>query len=165
MDQLSHWVRRGGDFLAIIATACLFTSMVVVTWMIVRRNLGGTNYWELETAIYLAVAAVFLGSPYTLRTGGHIGMDLLETTLQEHQRRLLHLTGAVIGLSVCAFLTWFAVEKTWHAFVTNERELGIFAPPLWPKFFAMAIGMALTTLQYVCQGYAAIINLRVNSHV
>ncbi len=160
MKFLSIWVERTGNALAAIAAACLLASAIIITWMIVWRSSGGTNYWELETSIYLAVAAVFLGSPYTLRTGGHVGMDLLETTLSERYRQWLLLSGAAVGVSVCIFLTWYGARMAWHAFATGERELGVFGPVLWPKYITMPIGMGLTALQYICQADQAIKKLQ-----
>lgn len=160
MNFLSIWVGRIGDALAAIAAACLLASALIITWMIIWRSSGGTNHWELETSIYLAVAAVFLGSPYTLRTGGHVGMDLLETTVSDRYRQWLLLSGAAVGISVCLFLTWYGARMTWHAFVSSERELGVFGPLLWPKYITMPIGMGLTALQYICQADQAIKELR-----
>ncbi len=149
MKKFNSFVDKLSDHLASIATLCLLLAIVSVTWMVAVRNLGGTNFWELEASIYFAVAAVFFASPYTLKTNGHIGMEFLDMVLVPRYRRVLKLISELLGFSVCAYLTVVGVEMTWAAVLSGERQLGLWGPPLWPQLAALPIGMGATALQYV----------------
>ena len=64
------------DALAVCAAALLTVAMLVIIWMVVYRTLGYSTSWELELAVFLMVCSLFLASPYTLKTHGHVGVDL-----------------------------------------------------------------------------------------
>ena len=136
---------------AVAAAACLAAAMLIVVWMIGYRAAGNSTYWEIELATYLIVATVLVGSPYCLRTRGHIGVDLLAHYLSAGSRRLLERALAVLGIAVCLYLAWMGLELTVHAFHANETSGSAWDPPRWPFFALMPVGLGLTALQYVAE--------------
>ena len=56
---------------------------------------------------------------------------------------------AVVGLGVCIYLAWAGGQQTLHAFTMGERTESSWAPPKWPLFLSMPVGLGLTALQYV----------------
>lgn len=151
MNRLNSMVERLSLACAAVAAALLLAAILIVTWMVIYRSSGYQNSWELETSIMMMVGAAFLGSPYTLRTKGHVGMELLDALLSERARRRLAVGGHLVGLLVCAYLAWVGLQMTLEAFHANERGLGIWAAPEWPKYAAMPVGMGLTALQYLVE--------------
>lgn len=151
MNLFNRLIERLSLLCAFVAAGLLFASILTVTWMVIYRTSGYQNSWELETSIMMMVGAAFLGSPYTLRTKGHVGMELLDAVLSDRARRTLAVAGHAVGLAVCAYLAWAGLHMTVEAFHANERALGIWQAPEWPKYAAMPIGMALTVLQYVVE--------------
>jgi TRAP-type C4-dicarboxylate transport system permease small subunit len=144
-------VDRLAVLLAGVAAGLLTISILVVCWMVGVRLAGHSTYWELEMSIYLAVAATFLASPYTLKTGGHVAVDLLGTVLSGPAHRTTQRGLGVVGLAVCLFLGWLGGEMAWHAFVSDERSTSLWKPPLWPLYATLPVGMLLTALQYVVE--------------
>lgn len=136
---------------AVIASVLLVIAVVVVTWMVGYRALGFSAYWEIELATYLMVAAVFLGSPYCLKTRGHVSVDLLPTMLSAPARRRLAVALTVLGLLTCLFLAWIGAELTWKSWSEGETSNSLWAPPKWPLFLSMPVGFALTALQYLAE--------------
>ncbi len=136
---------------AVAAALMLVASILVITWMVTYRALGYQNSWELETSIDLMVAAVFLGSPYTLMTKGHVGMELLEAVLSERGRRRLALFGHAVGLCVCLYLAWTGLGMALDAYRTGERSLGVWQSLMWPRYASMPLGMGITALQYLME--------------
>jgi TRAP-type C4-dicarboxylate transport system permease small subunit len=134
---------------AAVAAAMLLAAALVITWSIVYRALGGSTYWELEFSVYMMVASLFLASPYCLATQGHVGVDLLSHYLPRSLARPLAVVVGLVGLGVCLYLTWAGAELTLHAFARGERTESAWAPPKWPLFLAMPLGLGLTALQYV----------------
>jgi TRAP-type C4-dicarboxylate transport system permease small subunit len=84
----------------------LTLAVLVVTCMVINRSLGASASWEIEFAICLLVAAIFLASPYTLKTRGHVNVDLLDVVLPPRWRRAVALAVALVGGAVCLFLAW-----------------------------------------------------------
>ena len=136
---------------AIVASALLTVAALVITYMVINRASGASAYWEIEFSVYLMVAAVFLGSPYTLRTRGHVNVDLLDTFLPDRVRRPVRLAIGVVGLGVCIFLAVVGWELFHTAWVGGETSESMWAAPRWPLYLAMPVGLGLTAVQYVAE--------------
>ncbi|MGE0154852.1 MAG: TRAP transporter small permease subunit [Reyranellaceae bacterium] len=151
MDLFIRFVDRLADILAIVAGAMVFLAVLIVTYMVAVRLSGQSNYWELEASIYLSIGAIFLASPYCLRTGGHVGVDMLPALMGPRLRRSWRLTLKLVGLAVCLYLAWVGAEYTLEAYVSGERGHSLWKPLVWPLHLAVPVGMALTALQYVAE--------------
>jgi len=137
--------------LAVAAAACLAAAMLIVCYMVVWRATGHSTYWEIELATYLIVACVLVGSPYCLKTKGHIGVDLLAHVLSDRNRVRLERVLAALGLAVCLYLAWEGLGLTLHALRSGETSGSSWDPPRWPFFALMPLGLGLTALQYVAE--------------
>ena len=124
---------------------------LVVVWMVIWRATGHSTYWEIELAIDFIVGAVLVGSPYCLKTKGHIGVDLLSELLPISTRIAVARILALLGMAVCLYLTWRGAELTWDAFEKGERSGSLWNPPRWPLYATMPVGLGLTALQYVAE--------------
>lgn len=151
MHPFVRAVRRLSDACAVVASVLLALSVIIVCYMVVRRMLGYSSFWEVEASIYLAVAATFLGSPYTLRTHGYAAVYYLPKLLPPAMTRPWLGMVRVIGLVVCAYLAWEGIKLTHEAMLADERSISMWRPPRWPLYAMMPIGMALTALQYLAE--------------
>jgi TRAP-type C4-dicarboxylate transport system permease small subunit len=134
---------------AAIAAILLSGAVLIICYMVVLRASGASSYWEVEAAIYMVVAAIFLASPYTLRTGGHVAVDLWTGFLPARAARIARTGLALIGMSVCFYLAWVGWELTLHAIATDERSISMWRPPTWPLYAMLPLGMGMTALQYL----------------
>ena len=149
MDQLAKIVNRLSEIVGIAAGVMLVLAVLVLNYMIVVRVLGYSSYWEIEFSVYLLVAATFLGSPFTLKHAGHIGIDFLPTVLRGRWSRILRSAAALLGLVVCTFLAWQGADFAFEAYTIGEVAESIWAPLLWPIKSTMAFGLFLTAIQYI----------------
>jgi len=136
---------------AVVAALLLAASVIVITWMVIYRAMGNSTYWEIEFPVFMMVAALFLGSPYCLKTNGHVGVDLLAHYLPTGPKRILAVVVAIVGFLVCAYLAFAGAELALESFAKGERTESTWAPYKWPLFLTMPVGMALTALQYVAE--------------
>lgn len=136
---------------AIAAGALLTLAALLITWLVIWRWMGNSAYWELEAAIYMMVAACFLGSPYCLMTNGHVGVDLLTAYLPGTWARRFRLFVIWIGLAVCVYLAWKGWVLAHETYVKMERTGSLWNPVKWPLYVTMPVGMLLTALQYVAE--------------
>lgn len=149
MRTLEKWMTRVNVALAVLAAILLVAATIVITWMVFKRGIGLQNSWELEIAIELMISATFLASPYTLITGGHVKMDLLDNLLSGSAAYWMALLPKILACAVCFYLGYAGLEMTIHAYISGERALGVWQPLVWPKYSTVAIGMFLTAFQYV----------------
>jgi len=144
-------VDRLGDLLAVVAAVLLAAASVVITWSVIYRALGNSTFWEIEFSVYMMVASLFLASPYTLRTNGHVGVDLLSHYLPQRHRRRLATIVAIVGMLVCLYLAVLGGELAWETFLRGERSESTWAPRKWPLYLTMPVGLGLTALQYLVE--------------
>lgn len=138
---------------AAVAAVLLAAAALLITWMVIWRSMGNSAWWEIEAAVYLMVMSLFLASPYTLKTNGHVGVDLLAHYLPPGKARRLQIAVAWVGLATCIYLAWATGVFTLEAFERGDRTESTWAPLKWPLYLAMPVGFVLTALQYVAEIY------------
>ena len=136
---------------AVAAAVMLAAAALVITWNVIYRALGASTYWEIEFSVYMMVAALFLASPYTLMTNGHVAVDLLAHYLPARAARTVTTLATVVGLGVCVYLMIAGGLLTIESFQKGERTESTWAPLKWPLFLMMPVGLGLTALQYVAE--------------
>lgn len=151
MRQFVQMMDRVSDACAVAASAMLVAAMLIVVWMVAYRAMGNSTYWEIEAATYLIVGTVLVGSPFCLKTRGHIGVDLVSEWLPPRGRRVLGRVIAVLGFAICLYLAWEGLQLTLEAWHKNEHSGSTWNPPRWPFFALMPVGLGLTALQYLAE--------------
>ncbi len=143
-------VGRLSGLFAILSTGLIILAMLVVCQMILMRYVFRLpTIWQTDFVVFAATAAIFLGAPYVLLKGGHVGVDVVELMLSDRYRRSLRLVGAVFGLFFCIVMlaaTWVQFEEAWTG---NWKHSSVWAPPLWVPLAALPVGFLLLCLQYV----------------
>ena len=134
---------------AAVAAVMLALAAIVITWSVIYRAMGASTYWEIEFAVYMMVAAIFLASPYCLATRGHVGVDLLSHYLPQRAARTMGIAIGLVGLAMCIYLAYIGAELTLDAFDRGDRTESSWAPLKWPLFLTMPVGLGLTALQYI----------------
>ncbi|NKN39504.1 TRAP transporter small permease [Agrobacterium sp. a22-2] len=136
--------------LAVVSTAMIVASMLVVCQMILMRYAFRLpTIWQTDFVVFSATAAMFLGAPYVLLKGGHVGVDVVELLLADRARARLRLVGSMLGLVFCILMTvatWIQFHEAW---VGNWKHSSVWAPPLWVPLLALPLGFGMLCLQYV----------------
>ena len=151
MKQYVWLMDRVSIACAVFASALLAAAALLITWMVLYRAMGYSTYWEIELSVYMMVGSMFLASPYTLMTKGHVSVDLLEHYLPAGARKALLVTLALLSLLICGWLAFATFEFALHAYNTGERSESAWSPLKWPLFMTMPIGFGLTALQYIAE--------------
>ena len=137
---------------ALIATALLISSMLVVCQMILLRYVfTWPTIWQTDYVIFSATAAIFLGAPYVLLVGGHVGVDVVEMMVGDVAKRRLRIVGSIFGLAFCAIMLAAGWIQFYDAWVGNWKHSSVWAPPLWVPLLTLPIGFGLLCLQYLAK--------------
>ncbi|MCG5478414.1 TRAP transporter small permease subunit [Sinorhizobium alkalisoli] len=138
--------------LAIVATALIIASMLVVCQMILMRYVfRQPTIWQTDFVVFSATAAMFLGAPYVLLKGGHVGVDVVEVMVGDRTRSVLRVIASLLGLLFCIIMliaTWIQFHDAWAG---NWKHSSVWAPPLWVPLAALPVSFAMLCLQYVAQ--------------
>jgi len=147
-----RWVANLSRLFAILSTVLIILAMLVVCQMILMRYVFRVaTIWQTDFVVFSATAAMFLGAPYVLLKGGHVGVDVVELLLSDRNRGRLRLVGAVLGLFFCIIMlaaTWVQFHEAWSG---NWKHSSVWAPRLWIPLLALPAGFAMLCLQYIAQ--------------
>ncbi len=131
------------------ALAILAATLIIVEQVLVRYIFRSPTIWQVETAVYLLIAATFLGSAYGLKENAHISIDMFILYLPEGVRRKLELTTMAVAMAFCFFLAYRGAVMWWEAFEGNWRSSSLLSVPLVYPYALIPVGMFLTGLQYI----------------
>jgi len=138
--------------LAFAATLLIIAAMLVVCQMIVMRYaLRAATIWQTDFVVFAATAAMFMGAPYVLMKGGHVGVDVIDMLLSPRTRSRLRLVASLLGLVFCLIMlaaTWIQFMDAWEG---DWRHASVWAPPLWIPLSVLPASFAMLCLQYVAQ--------------
>ncbi len=138
--------------LAVFATLLIIAAMLVVCQMILMRYVFRVaTIWQTDFVVFSATAAMFLGAPYVLLKGGHVGVDVVDMMLGDAARRRLKTIGSLLGLAFCIIMlaaSWIQFHDAWAG---NWKHSSVWGPPLWIPLMALPVGFAALCLQYVAQ--------------
>ena len=150
MNRYRRIVTTGSRWLGGVAATLLLVACIVITWTVATRYIFAVStIWQAEFVKYAIVAATLLGSPWVLSTGGHVGVDLLETRLSASRRVIQRLVSGLIGLIFCSVLAFGAVRYFAEAWSNGWVTESVWAPPLWAVLAPFPVGIGWLTLQYV----------------
>lgn len=131
------------------AVAILVATLVIVQQVVVRYVFRMPTIWQVELAVYLLIAATFLGAAYGLKENSHINIELVTGLLPPGFKRWLDLFTSLVALWFCAYLAWKGAFMWWDAYEGGWRTSSLWSIPLVYPYAILPVGMALTSLQYV----------------
>jgi C4-dicarboxylate transporter, DctQ subunit len=112
------WLERLEEWLI----ALLLASMTIVTFaqVIARYVFNYSFTWALELTTVLFAWMIFLGIPYGVRVGSHIGVDAFVKSLGAKAGRVVGAIAAALGIVYAAIL----LVGSWN-YVAKIHEVGI----------------------------------------
>lgn len=147
---LDRWLSRLEDlFAALGILALLFVIGAVCLEIVLRTFFAMPQVWVIEFSEYALLYITFLGASWLLRTGGHVGVDLLTNALGRDWKRRLAIVSAAIGLFVAIVLVVFGAHTT-----IEQMRLGTYKPtvmefPTWRVLLIIPLGSALLALRFL----------------
>lgn len=151
IDRLTGWLGR--------AVGWLLLAMVLIgAFNATARYLGRFMGWNLSSNLYLELqwylfSMVFLlGGAYTLRTGGHVRVDVLYGRLSRRAQAWINtLGGFLLLLPFTAFCFWMsvpAVRNSWQVLEGSPDPGGL---PRYPIKSMLLVGFGLLFLQGISE--------------
>jgi C4-dicarboxylate transporter DctQ subunit len=145
VDRLFDMLASVSSFAATILCGVL---IVVTSFSVVVYQRGITISWLDDLLRLLLIWLVFLGSVSGVWRRDHITMDALYVRFGPVSRRIVDMLVAMMGIMICAFITWVSLETT-----MREREFSTLLASgellAWPQTLAIPVSFGLMTLAYV----------------
>ena len=142
--------RISSVFIAISCTMLVVLVAVTLTEVFARYVLESPTLWAFDI-VNLANGALFLlAAAFAERANRHVNIDVFSRLMPEPVRRALFTALTIMFvLPTIFFLAWVATEQTWNMIQSGRPVESAWAPPRWPFYLPMAVGLWSLWLQ--CQ--------------
>ncbi|MGQ0672614.1 MAG: TRAP transporter small permease [Hyphomicrobium sp.] len=141
---LAGWAKAAGyDGLA---TAAKSTFLFLNSWRLT---------WAQELCMFMIVWMAKIGAAYGVRTGIHVGVDILVNALPEQRRRGLILLSLAAGALFTAIIGLLGARLVWHIGGTGQTS-AVLEAPMWIVYLAVPLGSFLMCFRFlqVAAGFA-----------
>jgi C4-dicarboxylate transporter DctQ subunit len=129
--------------------ALLLASMTVTTFVqVIARYIFNFSFtWALELTTWLFAGLIFLGIPYGVRVGSHIGVDALVKSLGPKTGRVV----GAIAATLCLAYSLILLVASWN-YVAKMYQVGIMADDLpvyqWVPRSILLVGFSVLALRF-----------------
>ena len=149
--------------LTYLAAAILTFIMLAVCWDVIARALWGQPLkWVLEFSEYSLLYITFLGTAWVLKREGHVIVDIGLNQLNPSNRALLNVVTSILGVLICAILTWYGWDVSWEHLQQGYYQPTVIQPPDFPIFVIIPIGFFLLLIQFIRRAYKHLGDWRVS---
>lgn len=124
-------------------------TVMILTEIIARKFFDYGFMFVLEVSTYLLAASWFLSAAYTLRTNGHVRVNIFINILNDRASRILDIIATTIGivLSLIFFKALYILAS--DSFFFHKTSFSPLRAPLYIPQVFIAFGMLLMLLQMI----------------
>ena len=146
IDRLTTTIGRAVAWLALVVVLLQFALVVA------RYLFGLGSIWLTEAVIYGHATLFMLAAPWTLRSGGHVRVDVFYAEASPRTQAKIDLIGAaLLLLPFAAVLIWLSVPyaaRSWAILERSQETSGL------PLVFALKTLIPLFAVLMALQGIA-----------
>lgn len=142
IDRLIMW-------LAVVAGLYLTAIMFGIVFQATARSLGYSGSSHVFTFTeYGLLYIVMLGSPWLVRSRGHVYIELLTAAVSPRWRAVLSRCVTGLCVLVCLVLSWYAAEATWKAYLRGDADMRSLDMPKWLLLVSIPLCFSLMAVQF-----------------
>jgi C4-dicarboxylate transporter DctQ subunit len=104
--------------------------------------------WAQELCIILFIWMAKFGAAYGVRTGIHVGVDVLVNAVNERFRQALVLFGLASGALFTSIVGTLGARFVWHMFGTGQVSPTLEAP-MWLVYLCIPLGSFLMCFRFL----------------
>jgi TRAP-type C4-dicarboxylate transport system permease small subunit len=130
----------------VMAGICLALMALLILAQIVGRWFGVVIPSTEDFSGFLLAAASFLALAYTLRSGGHIRVNLVISHLQGRVRFMIEGMVLLLALTLVSYVAWSVLWLVIESYQFEELSQGYIPVPLWIPQAPMALGLVILSI-------------------
>jgi C4-dicarboxylate transporter, DctQ subunit len=105
------------DFMAFLAGLLIVGAVLIVCLEVCMRYFFHRPLiWTVEVCEYILFTLTFLGTPWLLKKGGHVNVDIVVEHLGKQARKYMNLISCGVGVFICGVITWFSMVTSWRCY-------------------------------------------------
>ena len=154
LNRLEEW----------LIVSLMAAATVIIFLAVVHRFLAGVPYvqdyairlnltWAQELCIFLFVWMAKFGAAYGVRTGIHVGVDVITRKLSGRNKTVLILISLLAGALFTAIVGSLGAKFVW-AMAQTEQTSADLEVPMWPVYLCVPLGSYLMSFRFLQVAYA-----------
>ncbi len=132
---------------------------VVIFMSIVHRALSGVDFfweylsyihfsWAQEVCIYSFIWMSKFGAAYGVRTGAHIGVDILVSQVAPKVQKILVIVAFSLGIAFTGIIAFLGVR--WVMFMVSTGQVSPdLLMPMWIVYLCIPLGSGLMCFRFL----------------
>lgn len=147
IDLLSEYTGKIAYFLIIPLTIIVFYTVIM------RRFFGNYPEWGFEVTIFLFGIMILLAGADTLRTKGHISVDIIQSYVHGGVKKILNIFIYLLIIGIALLLFLKGIDLSIESTMIQERSAHqtSFNPTIWWFKWFIPIGAFLLLLQALAE--------------
>jgi C4-dicarboxylate transporter DctQ subunit len=132
---------------------------IVIFLAVAHRFLSGVPYiqdytvrmdvsWAQELCIFMFVWMAKFGAAYGVRTGIHVGVDVIIRKLSGKPQRMLILFGLLAGALFTGTVATLGANFVWHIGHTDQTSADL-EVPMWIVYLCVPLGSSLMCYRFL----------------
>lgn len=154
VERLVTWAARLGGLMLLAVGLFVFYEVVC------RYVFQSPTLWVMDYSIYFVMWAVLLGSAHTMRTRGHVLVDVAINKISSANRRAVQIGIHVVILAFTLTIAAAGVHSCLRAYEMKELTMSALFIPLYYPMSSIPVGFSLMALEEL----GMISNLVFNKH-
>lgn len=151
LDHLEEWL---------IATLMAAATLIIFV-AVVHRYAAGVSIpgiqdflislnlsWAQELCIYMFIWMAKIGAAYGVRTGIHVGVDVLINALSPAWRKKFVVFGLLAGALFTGVVAAFAIRFVYELYYTEQVSADL-EMPMWLVYMGLPIGSSLMCFRFL----------------
>lgn len=145
------------------APAFAIGTLLVVWVILIAVYVVGRLFFQVkwlfvpEFTEYWMVCVVFLSVAYTLRSRGHINMDIVLRRFSKRVIIILEAITAFLSLLITCYLVERGIDWFLYAFSSHIYSMGPMHTLMWPFFIIVPIGLVMLGLELLLYFYRTVV--------
>lgn len=140
------------------ASLLIFTSLLVFVQVVLRYLFNYSLHWSGETAIYLIIWFIFIGSSIAVRKNAHVSVDAVVAYLPPLFKKIF----AIIATLLCILFCVILIKAGWDM-VSMVSRRGTIIPsigiPMYIPYLAIPVGFTLMLIRFSQQLFSHVKSL------
>lgn len=133
---------------ALIASFIAAATSITFVAVVLRYTTGAGISWAQELTIYLFIWMAKFGAAYGVRTGIHIGVDVLVKQLPPKPQRAVVSFGLALGAVFTALVAGLGIKFVWFVYRAGQVSPDL-EWPMWIVYLAVPLGSALMCYRFL----------------
>lgn len=143
-------IDRISEKVAILASFLTFIMMLLVVYEVASRYFANRpTVWSMELCQFTFTYIIALGGAYTLKTDGHVSVDILYSRLGPRVQSIIDVVTTTMVIVFLITLVWQTGIMSVEALTGSEHTGTAFNPPTFPAKVIIPIGVFIFILQAV----------------